>query len=345
MFERFGTPAFLREARGGKEKDPRATLFRTLLFFLLVYMIGGFLQSSISLLAESVALFLNPALRAMIPTEIPSELLAETLTDAEQSAMLQAWLDGWFPLATAYAEQFLLSSGVRAVAQIFGTAVFAVAAVIFCRLIEKRSFGSMGIRRAGAGGSLLVGAGMGVLLLGFAVGFAIVYRGVAFQGIAPLRPGMLCFLAVGILLESLAEELLFRGYLMVSLSRRHSLIFGAIVSSLLFTLLHATYGPVFSWVGFLNLFLFGFLMALVTVRTGNLLGAVALHALFAIGEGVVIGTPYYGAPLPASLLSFASPDRYAVIGGGVAGLSGGIAVTCALLLGIAFLLGQKTKEN
>ena len=329
MFERFGTPAFLREARGGEEKDSRATLFRTLLFFLLVYIVGGFLQGTVVSFVASVALFFDPAFSAMTPTEI--------LTDEQ--------LQLYFQDATAYVQKFMSESDAVLIAQIFSTAVFAAVAVLFCRLVEKRRPSSMGIRRTGAGGSLLVGTVLGVLLFGFALGFASAFRGVGFQGLAPFRPDLLLLLAVGIILESLAEELLFRGYLMVSLSRGHSLLLGAIVSSLIFTLFHATYGPVFSWVGFLNLFLFGFLLALVTVRTGNIFGAVALHALFAVGEGVVVGTPYYGARLPASLLSFASPDRYAVIGGGAAGLSGGIAVTCALLLGIVFLLGQKTKTE
>ena len=327
MFERFGAPAFLREARGGEEKDPKATIFRTMLVFLLAYVGGSFLQWTVLSAVSSVALFFDPNFYAMLPKE--------TLTNEQMQL--------WFKEAEAYVQNFMLNSDAVLVAQIFSTVVFAGVAILVCRLIEKRRVSSMGIRRTGAGSSALLGAVMAVLLLGFSVGFAVFFHGIDFLGAAPLRPGVLCLLVFGIVLESVAEELMFRGYLMVSLSRGHSLLLGALFSSLIFTLLHATYGTFFSWVGFLNLFLFGFLLALVTIRTGNLIGAMVLHALFAIGEGVVIGTPYYGAARPATVLSFASPDRYAVIGGGVAGLSGGIAVTCALLLGIVFLLGQKTK--
>ncbi|WP_281842820.1 CPBP family intramembrane glutamic endopeptidase [Sinisalibacter aestuarii] len=95
-----------------------------------------------------------------------------------------------------------------------------------------------------------------------------------------------------IFLQVLAEEAVFRGYLLQQLRARfRSPLIWAVAPSLLFGLLHfdaTTYGTINAAAYVLNATLMGTFAAFVTLRTGNLAAAIGLHfgnnaALAAIG--------------------------------------------------------------
>ncbi len=83
-----------------------------------------------------------------------------------------------------------------------------------------------------------------------------------------------------VLIQTLAEELIFRGYLLQQLRARfHTLWICAVLPSALFGLLHfspATWG-VNAYMYVLNTAVVGVILCLVTLRTGNLGAAAGLH--------------------------------------------------------------------
>ena len=321
MFEKLGTPLFLKEVRGNEENARPFSLFKTLLIFLLVYGIANFLQG----------VFLTPVVLVVL---FSSEGVWELFSDAT------ALEDGRLEALT---ERMLRSDAVL-VATLVATAAVIVCAVFYCRLVEKRSFLSMGIRKKDALPSALAGAGTALLLLLLALLFGTVFGAVSLDGLGKVRPGLLLLLFLGFLVQGFAEEVLFRGYLMTSLSRGTSLFSAMVISSLLFSFFHRANAGV-TPLAFLNLFLFGILASLYMIRGGNLFGAAALHALWNIGEGLILGSPVSGELLPTSLLSLSLAEDAALLHGGAFGLEGGIAVTFALTLGIAVLAMMKTREN
>lgn len=84
-----------------------------------------------------------------------------------------------------------------------------------------------------------------------------------------------------ILMQTFAEEAVFRGYLLQQLRARfRSVLVWAVLPSLLFGLLHfdaSTYGTLNAAVYVLNAAVMGSLAALITARTGNLAAAIGLH--------------------------------------------------------------------
>lgn len=91
--------------------------------------------------------------------------------------------------------------------------------------------------------------------------------------------GIVPFAIIGLLIQTSAEELLFRGYIQSQLAARfRSPIIWMMVPSFLFASLHYSpaYGEAATWVVIWS-FTFGILVADLTARTGSLIPAIALH--------------------------------------------------------------------
>ena len=326
MFEKLGTPDFLIAAR---EKNGTTRFFgfpQTLLLFLLVFTVANFAQGVLLTPFLVVALYLDPALWEMMTSQegkTPEAFLSEI---------------------TAYLDTFMKEHSVVLIGTLFASVAAAVIAILFCRLIEKRSARSMALRGRYAPSSLLAGVLTGALLVCGAVLFAYCFGTVSVDFAGARRVPMLVVLVMGFVVQAFAEEVFFRGYLLTSVARVQPLSVGVLLSALFFALFHRT-GEGMTPLGLLNLFLLGVLLALFTVRSGNLWGALALHATYLIGTGVLLGSPVDGQKVPSSFFSLTLAEGGTFLHGGALGLGGGLAMTCALTLGIAFLGMTKTREG
>lgn len=114
------------------------------------------------------------------------------------------------------------------------------------------------------------------------------------------QPGaFLAFLPVALLLipiQTSAEELLFRGYLMQGLGLILHKWGAVLVSSLLFALPHLLNPEVYGaniWIAFLPYLTTGLLLALVTLRDGTLELAIGVHAINNILAFLFVAVPPY----------------------------------------------------
>lgn len=322
MFEKLKTPAFLRAAREGLEGKPRLSLWKMLFVFLLLHLIAGMLQS----------VALTPVMAVLLLTNEKYLASFSALTETQDEQLLLDTVES------------LLSTDAVFVAMLFATVFLAAVAVFYCRIIEKRSFLSMGFRKKRGAGASLLGVIFAALLLLGAVVFARAFGALRFQGATQTDPLWLVLLFFALLVEGVATEIFFRGYLMVSLARGQSLGASVLIGSFLFAYFHRA-GEGASLIALLNFFLFGVLLSLYMIRFGSLFGAAALHAAWNVGLGLVCGSPVSGVTPPVSLLSFTWAEDAVLLNGGSFGLEGGIAVTCVLTLGIALLGMVRTKED
>ncbi|MDX2203092.1 MAG: CPBP family intramembrane glutamic endopeptidase [Hyphomicrobiaceae bacterium] len=114
-----------------------------------------------------------------------------------------------------------------------------------------------------------------------------------FVGLARGPAWVLVLLVIGIG-APLAEELLFRGFLLPALSRsRLGFTGAALLSTALWTTLHAGY----SLVGLLEVFLVGLVFSWLLYRTGSIRVTILCHALY---NSLIMLVLRY-APLPAAL--------------------------------------------
>jgi uncharacterized protein len=90
------------------------------------------------------------------------------------------------------------------------------------------------------------------------------------------------------LLVAVAEEVLVRGYILTNLQEKMSPFLALLVSSLFFGMLHLG-NQHFTWIGFTTISLSGFLMGLLTLKTGSISTAVGLHWSWNFVQGPVLG--------------------------------------------------------
>jgi membrane protease YdiL (CAAX protease family) len=170
--------------------------------------------------------------------------------------------------------------------------------LVVWRTVDRRPLVELGFARARALRQWLRGAIVGTLMMSFVVlvWFTLI-DGAAWQVNPDPGRAVLALVAgfIGFLVQGPAEELLFRGYVLENARARWGVWWGVAISSLSFSLLHAT-NPAFGVLPFLNLTLFGVATALYKLRwdNGQLWGVFAIHTLWNWLQQVVFGLPNSG---------------------------------------------------
>lgn len=125
-----------------------------------------------------------------------------------------------------------------------------------------------------------------------------------------LLPGL-----AAVLVQTTAEEVLFRGFLLQSLAARfRSPLAWAVLPSVAFGLLHwnpAELGPN-AWLGVVGPAAVGLVLADVTARTGNLSAAIGLHFANNVVALLVVAVPSPVSGLALMLFAVAPPDAAAM---------------------------------
>jgi len=172
--------------------------------------------------------------------------------------------------------------------------------------VEHRSIGSYGLplRRAFRD-TFWVGAVLGfvsltALLMAIRGLHGFYFGPVALSGRALLHYAVLW--AIAFLMVALWEEYVFRGYSQFVLTRGMGFWWAAIVTSLLFGLVHATNRGE-SPVGLTAVFAVGLFFCLTLRRTGNLWLAVGFHAAWDYAQTFVYGVPDSGLPAVGHLFN------------------------------------------
>jgi hypothetical protein len=185
------------------------------------------------------------------------------------------------------------------------------------------------------------------LVFGFAVGFAalVVAVAIASRGLkfsfgdngwssivrSMIGSGVLLFVA------ALAEEALFRGYGLQTLTRAKLAWLGVLLTSVPFGLAHLFNPNVVRGVTFANTALAGVWLAAAYLRTRNLWLALGVHWSWNWALGWFFGLPISGMQIVSNPLLQAQDNGPKWLTGGSYGIEGGVACTIALVLFTVFL--------
>ena len=206
--------------------------------------------------------------------------------------------------------------------------------------LEGRSVLSCGLAGAFPGRKLMGGLLAGIAALSLLMALLLAggwaeshWRGLSAQEIAT---NLLAWLSV-CLLVGLTEELAFRGYLQQALSRGMGFWPAALVTSLIFGLLHG-FNPHESVIGIAAVCGAGLIFCLGLRRTGALWWSIGFHAGWDFSENFLYGTHDSGQSCAGALLD-TLPHGPDWLSGGLAGPEGslfGLGVEL-LVAGLAFL--------
>ncbi|TAM84154.1 MAG: CPBP family intramembrane metalloprotease [Acidobacteria bacterium] len=202
--------------------------------------------------------------------------------------------------------------------------------------LEDRAFRDYGLPARGAFGSnFWVGAGMGLIALSALLVVIRLGQGFYFGRLA-LGAGEMFYFglmwAIAFLIVGFAEEFLFRGYALATLSDGVGFWPAAIVLSVLFGAIHlSNHGE--NLLGALSAGLVGLLLCFSLRRTGSLWFAIGLHAAWDYGESFIYSVPNSGALVQGHLLN--SHFQYGAptwLTGGAVGPEGSVFVFMVLVI-------------
>lgn len=289
-----------------------------LLVFVAVFVIAQFGQMLVLIPGELVMLFTN-----------------EEYTSAAAA--------GDMDKITEVSSQIAASDGYM-ILMLVSCIMMTVVVCLFCKIFQKRGIRSVGFRREHAVREYLVGAAGGFLFFSAAVLIAVLTGSLKLQGISStLRAGILVLYLLGYFIQGMAEEVLCRGYLMVSIARRYTMTAAILANSLFFAALHL-FNSGISPLAIINLTLFGIFASLYFVRRGNIWGVAAFHFVWNFVQGNFYGIRVSGIDTTASVLETVSVEGKSLWNGGAFGMEGGIAATIVLAAGILILYRMKNVD-
>ena len=187
---------------------------------------------------------------------------------------------------------------------------------------------------------LLIGSALGFATLAVAVVIAIAGRGLSFSlnpvdGIAIVRS--LIGSGVIFVIAAFAEEALFRGYALQTLTRAKLAWLGVALTLALFGAAHLTNPNVVPGFTFINTSIAGLWFAVAYLRTRSLWLPLGLHWSWNWALGWFFGLPVSGLNVVSHPLLKASDSGLIWLTGGNYGIEGGIAATVALVLSTIFI--------
>ena len=215
-----------------------------------------------------------------------------------------------------------------------------VVVCLYCRFVEKRKLNTLGFKKKGAILSYFKGMILSLIVFSVAYFICIFTRSITFDGIAQNIPVIYIIgYFIGYMIQGMAEEVLCRGYLFVSLTRRYHVINAAIFSAFFFAMLHGMNSGV-DGLAMFNLFLYGLFAALLFVDCENIWIVGAFHSVWNFVQGNLYGISVSGNKITSSIFTSTSAEGGAsVINGGSFGMEGGFAITIVLIIAI-FIVGK-----
>lgn len=234
--------------------------------------------------------------------------------------------------------QEVTNSNALTIVMLFATTMTIVVTLLFCKLIQKRKMSSVGFVKKGFLKEYIIGLLVGFVIFSAAVLLCIVTGSLNITGLSStFSVGIFLLFGLGYMIQGMSEEVLCRGYMMISIARRYPLWLAVLLNSLFFSALHLGNSGI-SVLALVNLTLFGVFASVYFIKRGNIWGIGAIHSIWNFAQGHFYGIKVSGIETSCSVLGSVPTEGRSLINGGAFGLEGGLAVTTILVLGTVILL-------
>lgn len=236
--------------------------------------------------------------------------------------------------------------------QYYGFALFFAGAILYCKLVEKRTLKSMGFNRRIW--DYVTGAAAAVIMLAIIMGVTCMTDAISYQGIGQnVDYRFLIALFGGLIVQSSAEEVLCRGFLMPSLLKKVSVPAAIFFSSTafvyphIFTLVEADFP--YAVIGIINTYLVSFILSLLILRRSNIWIACGLHSVWNFLLYGVFGLTLSGSESSVSGLLCFQVNGSSILNGGIYGVEASIITTLVLAIALVLIIkynkGRFAGEN
>ena len=206
------------------------------------------------------------------------------------------------------------------------------------------------LKKTGPGGGnnlpmLLKGAGWGMGLNLFCAVVGILHGDIILSfNRFDLLPVLVLFLLVAV--QSSAEELVFRSYLLRKISVRYPMqIVAAVLNALLFLSIHMG-NPGVSFLGLMNIFLVGIMTSMIVVCEDSFFWVAGFHTTWNFMQAFILGLPNSGLVASYSIFKLdAASARNSFAYDTAFGIEGTVTSTIVLAVFIVFLFWKFRKEG
>ncbi len=216
---------------------------------------------------------------------------------------------------------------------------------LFCKWFQKRKMSTLGFVKKGMFKEYIIGLIVGFAMFSAAVLIGVVTGSIEFNGMsATFSIGLFLLYTVGFMIQGMAEEVVCRGYFMVSYARKYPVYAAIIANSLVFATLHLGNSGI-TVLSFINLVLFGIFASVYFIRRGNLWGVGALHSIWNLVQGNFYGIKVSGMEITNSFLDATMVEGKELFNGGDFGLEGSLSVTIILVIATVIVYFMKDKDK
>lgn len=225
----------------------------------------------------------------------------------------------------------------------YGFSLFLLLTLLYCKYVEKRTIRSVGFNSRIF--DFLTGAGIAIILLVLIIGVGCIVGSIVYIGTGEETDlfWLIAFM-VSLLIQSSAEEVMCRGFLMTSLLEKILIPTAVFFSSLAFALPH--FGTLFEAeslyiiIGIVNLFLISALLSLLVLHHGNLWIACGLHGIWNFLLFGICSLTLSGNESDISGIFCFRIERADLWNGGRYGIEAGILTTIILGMTLIVLLNS-----
>ncbi len=255
---------------------------------------------------------------------------------AAASGDLQAAMDATMRIA---------SNEIYTVVSLVAQIVMILVVCLFCKLIQKRKMRTLGFVKKGFLKEYLLGLAAGFVFFSVTVLLGVVTGGLKVEGIsAEFSIGMFALFALGFMFQGMAEEVMCRGYFMISYARRYPVYAAVLANALVFAALHIPNSGM-TVLSFVNLALFGIFASVYMLHRGSIWGIGAFHSIWNLVQGNFYGIKVSGMEFGNSFLRMTPVEGKELLSGGDFGLEGSIWVTIVLIAGTVFMYYSMSKKQ
>lgn len=244
-----------------------------------------------------------------------------------------------------------LSSDIQIIISKALNIVILLGVCLFCKVVQKRKMTTLGFYKQDAVKEYLIGLLGGFACFSLAVLFSAALGGIRLEvspsfSAQPIKViGIFLCFVIGFVFQGMSEEVLCRGYFLVSYARRYPVYAAILANALLFTSFHLANSGL-SAVALINVFSFGIFMSVYFVRRGNIWGISAFHTIWNAVQGNFYGMRVSGNDNGSSVFTTTPVPDKELLNGGDFGLEGSIIVTFIFVIGILVLyFGKQNKQT
>lgn len=231
----------------------------------------------------------------------------------------------------------------------YGNAIFILATILYCKLIEKRTVKELGFNKKGIP-QYFVGAIIAIVLLTAVIAVCCVTGSITYTGFnSNVDVLYIVALLLGLVIQGATEEIMCRGFLMQSLQKKTSVAVAIFVSSTAFALPHLLTlleaDTLYAVVGIVNLYLVSIIFSLLMLCGSNIWVSCGLHTVWNFLLYGVFGLTLSGSQSNSDAVFKFEATSSNIINGGVYGVEASVVTTVILLVVVIVIVVRFCKKE